>query len=276
VGVGSVGFAKNRRTAGGPIDHDLPVLAVRDPDGKLRAVWASYACHCVTLSNNKISGDWAGFAQEAIESEFPGAVALVSIGCGADQNPTSGVTGDKVEVATAQGRELAAEVKRLVGGFLAPVTGPIAARSHHVELPLIDPPPREAWEKKAQIGDPKQYAVAYHAKAQLARLDRGEPLATKVDFTAQAWTFGDNLALVFLPGEVVVDYALRLKKELDGRRVWVNAYSNAVPCYVPSERVLKEGGYEGGGAMVYYDLPGPFKPGLEQPIIDAVHRVVGD
>ncbi|HEY1381023.1 MAG TPA: neutral/alkaline non-lysosomal ceramidase N-terminal domain-containing protein, partial [Gemmataceae bacterium] len=275
-GVGSVGFAKNRRTAGGPTDHDLPVLAVRDADGKLRAVWASYACHCVTLSNNKISGDWAGFARDAIETEYPGTIALVSIGCGADQNPTSGVTGDKVEVATAQGRELAAEVKRLVGGFLAPVSGPIAAHARHVELPLIDPPSREAWEKKAQISDPKQYAVAYHAKAQLARLDRGEPLATKVDYTARAWTFGDGLALVFLPGEVVVDYALRLKKELDGRRVWVNAYSNGVPCYVPSERVLKEGGYEGGGAMVYYDLPGPFKPGLERVIVDAVHAVVGD
>jgi putative membrane-bound dehydrogenase-like protein len=274
-GVGNVGFAVNRRTKGGPTDHDLPVLTVRDPDGKLRAVWASYACHCVTLSNNKISGDWAGFAKDAIQADNPGAVALISIGCGADQNPNSGVTGDKVEIATAQGRELAAEVTRLLGGFLAPVGGPIAARSHRVELPLIDLPPRSVWEVKAKNADPKQAAIAFHAKTQLARLDRGEPLATKIDYTVRAWTFGDNLALVFLPGEVVVDYGLRLKKELDGRRVWLNAYSNDVPCYIPSERVLKEGGYEGGWAMTYYDLPGPFKPGLEQPIIDAVKTVVG-
>src|SRR5207245_890084 len=69
---------------------------------------------------------------------------------------------------------------------------------------------------------------------------------------------------------------LRLKGELDSRRLWVNAYSNDVPCYIPSERVLKEGRYEGGGAMVYYDLPGPFKPGLQQPIVDSVKRLVGD
>jgi putative membrane-bound dehydrogenase-like protein len=275
-GVGRVGFAMNRRTKGGPVDYDLPVLAVRDPDGKLRAVYASYACHCVTLSNNKVSGDWAGFAQESIEAEHPGAVALISIGCGADQNPNSGVTGDKVDVATAQGRELAAEVKRLLGGFLAPVTGPLAAHSGRIELPLADLPPRSAWEEKVKITDPRQYAVANHARSQLARLDRGEPLATKVDYTVRAWTFGDSLALAFLPGEVVVDYALRLKGELDGRRVWINAYANDVPCYIPSERVLKEGRYEGGGAMVYYDLPGPFKPGLEQPIVDAVKAAVGD
>ena len=47
----------------------------------------------------------------------------------------------------------------------------------------------------------------------------------------------------------------------------MTAYANDAPCYIPSERVLKEGGYEGGGAMIYYDLPVPFKPGLEEPIV---------
>jgi hypothetical protein len=78
------------------------------------------------------------------------------------------------------------------------------------------------------------------------------------------------LAVVFLPGEVVVDYAKRLKSELDGKRLWINAYANAGPGYIPSERVLKEGGYEGGGAMVYYDIPGPYATGVENKIIDAV------
>src|SRR5262249_9808536 len=115
-GVGKVGFAINRRTRGGPVDHDLPLLAVRDPHGKRRAVWVNYACHCVTLSNNKISGDWAGYAQQSIEDDHPGALALVSIGAGADSNPSSGVTGDKTEVAARQGKEIAAEVKRTLGG----------------------------------------------------------------------------------------------------------------------------------------------------------------
>src|SRR5262249_2110523 len=157
---------------GGPVDHDLPVLVVRDAAGKIRAVYASYACHCVTLSNNRVGGDWAGFAQEAVEADFPGAVALISVGCGADQNPTSGVTGGKVEVAPAGGGEFAKEGKRLAGGFLARVTGMIAADVRRLELPLVAPPSRSAWEEKAKIADPKQHAIAYHAKAQLSRLDR--------------------------------------------------------------------------------------------------------
>jgi putative membrane-bound dehydrogenase-like protein len=270
-GVGSVGFAVNRRTKGGPVDHDLPVLVVRDLKGKVQAVYVSYACHCVTLSNNKVSGDWAGFAQEAIEDDSPGAIALCSVGCGADSNPESGVTGDKVEVARRQGAGVAAEVKRLVHGYLTPMSGPLTTKVRTIELPLADLPTKAEWEERAK----RDGAIGYHARVQLARLEKGEGLRTKIDYPVMTWSFGDSLAMVFLPGEVVVDYSLRLKKELDARRLWLNAYANDAPCYIPSERVLKEGGYEGGGAMVYYDVPVPFKPGLEQKIIDAVREQTG-
>ena len=89
----SVGFAMNRRTPGGPVDHALPMLRAADDDGTIRAILVNYACHCTTLdpADNLISGDWAGFAQEAIERDHPGAIALTLIGCGADANPESRV-----------------------------------------------------------------------------------------------------------------------------------------------------------------------------------------
>ncbi|MCI0376018.1 MAG: neutral/alkaline non-lysosomal ceramidase N-terminal domain-containing protein [Gemmataceae bacterium] len=270
-GVGTVGFAKNRRPQGGPVDHDLPVLVVKTPAGKVRAVYVNYACHCVTLSHNKISGDWAGFAQEAIEDAYPGALALVSIGCGADSNPSSGVSKDKVEVAALQGREIAAEVQRLLKGFLAPVQGKLTTAEKTIPLPLAALPDRAGWEAKAQGKD----AIGHHARVQLEKLDRKEKLPEHVDYFIHTWRFGDSLAMVFLPGEVVVDFSLRLKRELDRKRLWINAYANDDPCYIPSERVLKEGGYEGGGAMIYYDLPGAFLPGLEIKIIDAVKEQLG-
>ncbi|MFL5518419.1 MAG: neutral/alkaline non-lysosomal ceramidase N-terminal domain-containing protein, partial [Gemmatimonadales bacterium] len=270
-GVGKVTFAINRRTKGGPVDHDLPVLAVRDLKGKLRAVWVNYACHCVTLSHNKIGGDWAGHASQAIEDNHPGAVALVSIGCGADSNPSSGVTGGAVDVASRQGLEIGKEVRRVLAGYLAPVTGPLVTSSRTVELPLADLPTEEQWKVRAKRKD----AVGHHARVQLDRLARGEKLRTKIDYRIITWAFGDSLGVVFLPGEVVVDYSLRLKRELDGRRLWINAYANDSPCYIPSERILKEGGYEGGGAMIYYDVPVAFRPGLEEKIVGAVKGLLG-
>ncbi len=264
--VGKVGFAFNRRTKGGPVDHDLPVLAVHGEDGRLRAVFTNYACHCVTLSDDMISGDWAGYAMEHIQRRNPGCTALISVGCGADSNPRGGVLGSKFDVADGLGQELAEEVQRLLAGSLRPLSQPPVVAIQRVTLPLAPLPSREQWEERAKA----ENAIGHHAKTQLARLDRGESLMTEISYPIQTISFGDELAWVFLPGEVVVDYALRLKQELDGSRVWMNAYSNACPGYVPSERILREGGYEGGGAMVYYDIPGPYATGLEQIIVETV------
>ena len=90
----------------------------------------------------------------------------------------------------------------------------------------------------------------------------------------QVWTFGRDLTLIALGGEVVVDYALRLRREYPDRPLWVAGYSNDVFGYVPSSRVLTEGGYEGGGAMIYYGRPGPFAPPVEDLIHDAVQRML--
>ena len=262
------GFARNRRTAQGLVDHDLPVLLVKNHEGTITAVYTSYACHCVTLSDNRVSGDWAGFAQEHLERLFPNAVALVSVGCGADSNPASGVTGDKGEVASAQGLEIAEAARRLADGPLTPVAGPIQVHHERLTLPYDTLPTRAEWEQRGE----RQDAVGYHARYQLAKLDRGETLPTELSYPVQTFSFGDSLAMVFLSGEVVVDYSLRLKRELDASRLWTNGYSNGVPCYIPSERIWKEGGYEGGDAMIYFDRPVRFASGLEQPIFDTVRR----
>lgn len=267
-GQSRVGFARNRRTPEGPVDHDLPILLAKNRKGEIVAVYTSYACHCVTLSDNRVSGDWAGYAQEHLERLFPEALALVSVGCGADSNPASGVTGDKTEVASAQGLEVAEAVLRAARAPLRPVSGPVRVHYERLSLPFDSLPSRKEWESRGA----RQDAIGYHARHQLAKLNRGESLPSKLEYPVQTIAFGESLAMVFLSGEVVVDYALRLKRELDSSRIWTNGYSNGVAGYIPSERILKEGGYEGGGAMVYFDRPTRFAAGLEQPIIDAVRR----
>lgn len=269
---GRVGFAANRRTAGGPVDHDLPLLRVTGQDGAVRAIVVNYACHCTTLGGdfNEVCGDWAGFAQEAIEADHPGAVAIVTIGCGGDANPSPR---GGIGLARQHGRTIAGEVRRLESDVpLLALRGPLRAQRTQLALPFAPPPTREQFEERAV----RQDAVGHHARVQLARLARGEALRTTLPYPVQTWTFGDDLAMVFLGGEVVVDYALRLGRELDRDRLWVTAYANDVAGYVPSERVLTEGGYEGGDAMVYYDQPTRLAPGLEDSIVAAVHAQLAD
>lgn len=267
--TGAARFARNRRAAwGGPVDHSLPTMFVHGPKGELRAVFASYACHATTLSFNQIHGDWPGTAMEAMERDHPGTIALIGIGCGADQNPHPRGT---VEMATQHGEEIAAEVARLVKGERQPIRGALACREKQITLPLEALPSRAELEKVATSANQPQ---AYAARKNLARLDRGEKLATEVPYRVQVWNWGRDLAMMFLPGDVTVDYQLRLKMEFDASRLWVNAYCNDAPCYIPSRRVLAEGGYEGGLAMVYYDQPAKFASGIEERIIAAAHELM--
>jgi putative membrane-bound dehydrogenase-like protein len=262
-------FAANRRTKGGPVDDALPFLVATDMQGKLRAIFANYACHCTTLSGKftEVCGDWAGYAQEDLEQKYPGATVLVAIGCGADANPNPRGT---LDLAKQHGREFADVVERALDFTLTPLRGKLECSTKQIELALDAPPTRAEWEKLAI----QTNAIGYHARKNLARLDRGEKLESHIPYLVQTWTFGDDLAMVFLTGEVVVDYSARLKKDFDANRLWINAYANDVPAYIPSERILKEGGYEGGGAMVYYDHPAKFAPGLENQIVNAVHDLV--
>ena len=166
-GIGKVGFAANRRgRLLQPVDHELPVLRVTSPDGKVRAIFTSYACHCTTIGIEKIHGDWAGCAQEALEREFPGAVALTALGCGADQNPNPR---RPMELVVQYGEALAAETKRLAMEKLTPINGALECRVKQIDLAFDKLPSREEWQALAASKTP---ATAYHAKKNLARLDR--------------------------------------------------------------------------------------------------------
>ena len=112
------------------------------------------------------------------------------------------------------------------------------------------------------------------ARAMIARLARGEQIPASTPYPIQVWTFADDLAMVFLAGEVVADYGLRLKRELDASRLWVNAYTNDVSFYVASRRMIPEGGYEVDRSMVYYGQPAPFAPQTEDAIVRAVLDLV--
>jgi hypothetical protein len=245
---------------------------VTAPDGTLRAIFVSYACHCTTLGGdfNQICGDWAGFAAENIEREHPGAIALVGLGCAGDANPAPRGT---LDLAREHGKEISAAIEPFIAAStdkLVALTGNLDCRTEQIELPFDTLPTRAEWERLAA----QTNYVGSHARLNLARLARGESLPTKIPYLVESWIFGKHLAMAFLPGEVVVDYSLRLKREFDASRLWVNAYANDVPCYIPSERVLQEGGYEGGGAMIFYDRPTRFATGVEARIITAVHNLL--
>jgi putative membrane-bound dehydrogenase-like protein len=279
---GKASFAMNRReqtdkgiiigkNPAGPVDHSVPVLAVEGKDGKPRAIVFGYACHNTTLQIYQWCGDYAGYAQLGIEKAYPGAVAMFWTGCGADANPNPRGT---VEMCQQHGKELAEAVVAVVKGEMKPIAGAFAAKYETVTLKL------ESVPTKAQLNADllsKTLAVQKRAERLLKELEATGKIAdTYPHYPVQTWLLGDQILWVALGGEVVQDYALRLKKELPTTRtLWVAGYANDVMAYIPSARVLKEGGYEADFSQVYYGMPGKWSPMIEDIIVTKVKQLVG-
>jgi hypothetical protein len=271
---GFAGFAVNRRrqvmsrALPGPVDHDVPVLSVRSPDGALRAVVFGYACHNTVLGDYTFNGDWAGFAQEAIEKAHPGTTAMFVQDCGADANP---LPRRSVDLAIKYGQIMAAAVEETLHGKMRPQSGPIKAAYQLVDVPFQKPPSRAEFETRLRD---KAENVQRHAKYMLSIYERDGKLPDRYPYPVQVWQFGTGVTWIILGGEVVVDYALRFKKEYGWDNVWVAGYSNDVFAYIPSVRILREGGYEGAGAMLGYGQPGPFAEPIEEIIAGKVDELV--
>jgi hypothetical protein len=281
AGQGSAGFAVNRRNnpegkvpqlieqgaLKGPTDHSVPVLAVSTPDGKLKAVLFGYACHNTVMSFYHWSGDYAGFAQIALEKSHPGATAMFFMGCGGDQNP---LPRKELTFAERYGNMLAASVEE---ALIAPprILQPhLRTKMDTITLDFV-PAPTEP-ELETMTRD-KADSHRRWANRLLAELKSGRSLARTYPYPIQAWTLGEQL-LVILGGEPVVDYSLKFKEQF-GPQTWVAGYCNDVMSYIPSLRVWKEGGYEGGGAMIPYGQPAlRWRDNVEDLITAGVGRLV--
>ncbi len=215
-----------------------------------------------------MNGDWAGFAQEAIEKAHPSATAMFVQNCGADANP---LPRRSVDLARKYGQIMAAAVEEVLGGNMQPQSGPIKSAFALVDIPFRPPPSREEWETMAK-GKPAD--IQRYARCMLDILDRDGKLPDRYPCPLQVWQFGRGVTWIIMGGEVVVDFSLRFKKQYGWDRVWVAGYSNDVFPYIPSLRVLKEGGYEGRRRHGSYGQPAPFAEPVEEIVAAKVDELV--
>jgi neutral ceramidase len=281
LGHGTGTFAMNRRAKNaqgainfgvnqaGVVDQDVPVLMIETKRDSLRGVVFGYACHNTTLTGEfyQLSGDYAGFAQAEIEKEHPGTVAMFVMGCGADINPNPR---SSLALAQQHGASLAAVVEQVLKGKLKGFDGKVRMAFERVDIPFDTPPTREEFQQR--LNDSNIFKRK-HADRMLARLIRDGKLPTQYPYPIQVFQIGKDFTLIGLAGEVVTDYALRLKRELGADGLWVAGYTNEVMAYIPSARMFSEGGYEVVDSMIYYDQPGSWAPELEDIIISKTREM---
>jgi neutral ceramidase len=253
----------------GPVDHDVPVLSVRAADGARRAIVFGYACHATSSpADYLITADWPGYAQAAMEAANPGAIAMFVNGAGADCDPIPRTT---VELPKIYGDIMALAVGQVLNRQMRPVSGALTAAFGYADIPFQTPPTKEELQERLKTATGMR---GRHARLLLGVLEREGRIYDHYPYPVQVWRFASGPTLIALGGETVVDYALRFKAEYGWEDTWVAGYSNDVMGYIPSLRVLKEGGYEGGGAMVNYGRPGPLGPAVEETIAGKVAELV--
>ncbi|HAV63315.1 MAG TPA: hypothetical protein DCY13_13235 [Verrucomicrobiales bacterium] len=273
-GQGQATFAINRRARlpegtqtaadpAAPVDWDVPVLRITGTNGTVRGILFGYACHGTSIQGEgffTVSGDYMAYAREQLEALYPGATALYMTGMGADSNPAP--RGSLLD-AKRHGVELAAAVIEVLNRPMREVGGDVRFAFAEAPLPLQPPPDRARLEADGRNED--QF-IRRRAEKFLRLLDAGGAMPEAVPLPMSAVAIGDGLTFLNMAGEVVVDYALHFKRAHAGRTLWTIGYAYEVPCYIPSARVLGEGGYEADSSMIYYGVYGPLRPELE-PLI---------
>ncbi|MPM61680.1 hypothetical protein SDC9_108540 [bioreactor metagenome] len=249
----------------GPNDYSVPVIKVEGSDHSLIAIVFGYACHPTTLSINEFSGDYAGFAQIELEKLYPGAMAMFFQGAGADQNPLPRRT---LPLAIQYGKQLAASVEAVLSGKMNVQESLLVNKYNEIDLPFDTPLPTQQLEEIAKGTD---YQARW-AKGMIGEYKKEGTFIKSYSYPIQYWKIGDQ-PLFIMGGEVLISYAIQLK-ELYGQGAFVMGYANDIVSYIPSAKVIEEGGYEGDTSHRVYGLPAKWSTQIEPVIINGYKNLL--
>jgi hypothetical protein len=271
IGHGEAFFGRNRRDPSilyRPVDNDVAVIRAINSTGEIKAILFSYACHNTTLPGTyyNVNGDYAAYAQMNLERMYPDAIAMFIQGCAGDIDPEPRGNQENAEM---HGKTLAVIVADVLSKKLKKVNPPIVTDIAWTDLEFR-PFNIEFYQKEILSSDPFKQR---RAKLMIEAYNKSWNVS-RYPYNVQAVRFNKDLTILALSGEVVVDYSLRVKNEFPSENLIVAGYSNEIMCYIPSKRILDEGGYEGESSMIYKGFPGQFADNVEEKVMEAIHQVM--
>jgi hypothetical protein len=263
----------------GVCDHDVPVMAIESPEGELRGVIFSYACHPTSRMGPSIGGDYVGFALDAVEQRYPGVIPCFLQGCAGDQKPrpidpdTDKFDQRSDEQIKQLGDELGAAVATVIDrDALATIEGAIDVTQQLIDL---ETEPLDAVQlETARHSERPEFRgwAAFHDQ----RIARGESEQRIVPMELQTIAFGRSLAMVTMAAEPTVEHGLRFKRELGERfdHVLPVGYCHDIMGYVPVARQRPEEGFEVIRVSRVHLRSGPFNINTERRIHEAAKRAL--
>ncbi len=272
-GTGSEpGFAKNRRHKDGAVDTGIPVVRFDDPEGVPFAIFMSYACHPVVLAADNLlwTADYIHFARQEVEAAYPEAIAVFATGCAGDVNTGHSAAGSLTKSGNSQRSfGMAEQIGKGIAKSVAETSFKKLGKSvgSAEQFLDLDFQPRETgtgeelarqYRDAAEQNPGKEFL--YKIWADWARNKKGKNInPLRVRCSALSW--GDSV-LISLPGEVFAETAIRIRRKIaNDHPVFLLAYADDNPGYIPPESEFEFGGYEIDEAHRFYGLGATFAPG---------------
>lgn len=202
----------------GPVDPEAWVLRVENAEGQIIGSVVNFACHAVSGSVfadwfYSISADYPGETMRVVE-QLEGGVCLFTSGTAGDIIPLRRGRKPRYEI----GRALAGEAIRRLQFVQTSGDIDMTAMTREVTLPIRqDLPPNR-----------------------IIAADKGK---THLTTEIQVIRLGD-IYILGLPGEVLVEVGLDIKKKAGFRNLIIAAVSNDTIGYVCHSQAYEQGGYE--------------------------------
>jgi hypothetical protein len=257
--------------AAGPIDPEVGIALVRSAeDRRPLGLLSNFALHLDTVGGTLWSADYPHHIERSVrEALGKDLVSVFATGCCGDINhvdPSRKERNKTDFIGGALGRTVVGGL-----GHLRPVGRPaLRVRGTTVRVPLREVSPEQAARARPLLLEARsggkvdfEEQVAAHRTVVLDQLRNRSPtlrapdlisgglthtwagVGTHLPVEVQVISLGEDLALVFLPGEVFVDLGLAIKRASPFRTTLVVELSNCVETmYVPTRVAYAGGGYE--------------------------------
>jgi Neutral/alkaline non-lysosomal ceramidase, N-terminal len=269
------GLTSNRQQHNDLIDPQVGILRIEERDSrKIIGTLFNFTGHPVIVGSKNLflSGEYPGVAARTVENIL-GGVALFTQGAAGDV--TMKRHGDPFEEIERIGRILAGEVIK-ESGFVEFQTDPVLQSSNQVItcpsriIPPIDQTTIKINKLKARIETAEKQKASSNLirslKQKMQVLDLDKLIAEKVKANEFEWKDSyeaeiqtmriGNLAIIAIPGEIFVEYALESRsrvKQLTGMNMILSGYTNDYVGYLITPRAKETGGYEAGISRVRSD-----------------------
>lgn len=257
------------------IDKSLPVLTLTNLKGELKAILFNYGCHPTSMGSDNylISAEYAGRACEMIERSHPDVIAAFMQGFSSDLKPAISADNGRFKPCSIQemqkaGDDLAHDVNKVLReAEFTPVDGRFTALQSDV---LLD---TEVWEMSTIEAWAEQKGSFYiRCVERLKNMVKAGNARKTYSLSMMVWQLAPHVRLVAMESEIPTDYALRLRRMYPDQQLIIAGYSNGVYTYIPTEKMLEEGGYEAEHPLSI-GFRGRFVKGTEETIFAEIDRL---